>query len=222
MTQQAQHDTESVLTPEVRAMIGVEGEVIESWGFVDEEYLRRFTQAVMDPDPRYWDREFAEGTKFGGVIAPPIMVSYMVGRHRPEQEDPITRAFNENPESDGIGSVERPGALPPVPTHLVRVLNAGNELEIYKYPSIGDKGLFPEPLLGHPRALRARRAGIPHHQRRDQLHQPGRRPALHHAAVLNPPLAQLPRRGAQPCALGRGNQKSATGMTAGARLCAPT
>ncbi len=29
--------------------------------------------------------------------------------------------------------------MPPVPTHLVRVLNAGNELEIYKYPSIGDK-----------------------------------------------------------------------------------
>ncbi len=142
MTQQAQHDTESVLTPEVRAMIGVKGEVVESWGYVDEEYQRRFTQAVMDPDPRYWDREFAEGTRFGGVISPPIMVSYMVSRHRPEQEDPITRAFNDNPESDGIGSVERPGQLPPVPTHLVRVLNAGNELEIYKYPGIGDKIFF--------------------------------------------------------------------------------
>ena len=51
MTQQAQHDTESALTPEVRAMIGVEGEVVESWGYVDQEYLRRFTQAVMDPRP---------------------------------------------------------------------------------------------------------------------------------------------------------------------------
>ena len=30
----------------------------------------------------------------------------------------------------------------PVPTPLVRVLNAGNELEIYKYPSIGDKLFF--------------------------------------------------------------------------------
>ena len=48
MTQQ----TESALTPEVQAMIGVSGEVVESWGVVDAEYLRRFTQAVMDPDPR--------------------------------------------------------------------------------------------------------------------------------------------------------------------------
>ncbi len=142
MTQEAQHDTQSALTPEVRAMIGVAGDVVESWGSVDEEYLRRFTQAVMDPDPRYWDKEFAESTHFGGIIVPPIMVSYMTNRIRPDQEDPITRAFEENPNSDGIGSVERPGALPPVPTNLVRVLNAGNELEIYQYPNIGDKIYF--------------------------------------------------------------------------------
>ena len=135
-------ETQSVLTPEVKAMIGVSGEVVESWGDVNEEYLRRFTQALMDPDPRYWDQEFAKSTQYGDIITPPIMVSYMATRIRPDQDDPITRAFEEDPESDGIGRVERPGALPSVPTHLVRVLNAGNELEIYKYPSIGDKILF--------------------------------------------------------------------------------
>ena len=142
MTQESQQDTQSVLTPEVKAMIGVEGERIESWGTVDVEYLRRFTQAVMDPDPRYWDEEFAKSTHYGEVIVPPIMVSYMVGRIRPEQEDAITKAFEENPMSDGIGSVERPGALPPIPTHLVRTLNAGNEIEVYQYPSIGDTIYF--------------------------------------------------------------------------------
>ncbi len=135
-------ETQSALTPEVKAMIGVSGEVIEAWGVVDEEYLRRFTQAVMDPDPRYWDKEFARSTHYGEIIAPPIMVSYMTNRIRPDQEDPITRAFEENPMSDGIGRVSRPGSLPAVPTNLVRVLNAGNELEIYKYPSIGDKIYF--------------------------------------------------------------------------------
>ena len=138
MTQQ----TESALTPEVKAMIGVSGDVVESWGEVDKEYLRRFTQAVMDPDPRYYDEEFAKQSKYGEIITPPIMVSYMASRIPPEQEDAITRAFEENPVSDGIGSVVRPGELPPVPTNLVRVLNAGNELEIYKYPSIGDKVFF--------------------------------------------------------------------------------
>ena len=138
MTQQ----TQSALTPEVKAMIGVSGEIVEAWGVVNEEYLRRFTQALMDPDPRYWDQEFVKTTQYGEIITPPIMVSYMATRIRPDQDDPITRAFQEDPMSDGIGRVERPGALPPVPTRLVRVLNAGNELEIYKYPSIGDKIFF--------------------------------------------------------------------------------
>ena len=132
-------ETRSVLTPEVKAMIGVSGDVVAAWGEVNQEYLRRFTQALMDPDPRYWDQEFSRTTQYGDIITPPIMVSYMTYLIRPDQEDPITKAFQEDPMSDGIGSVERPGALPPVPTHLVRVLNAGNELEIYKYPSIGDK-----------------------------------------------------------------------------------
>ena len=135
-------ETQSAITPEVKAMIGVTGDVVESWGVVDAEYLRRFTQAVMDPDPRYWDEEFAKSTPYGEIITPPIMVSYMASRNPPNSEDPITRAFEEDPMSDGIGRVERLGSLPRGPTDLVRVLNAGNELEIYKYPSIGDKIFF--------------------------------------------------------------------------------
>ena len=132
----------TALTPEVAAMIGVEGEVVECWGVVDAEYLRRFTQAVMDPDPRYWDPDFANSTRYGEIITPPIMVSYMAGRLPPSrysEEDPITRAFQEDPQSDGIGGVALPGELPRIPTDLMRILNAGNELELYQYPSIGDK-----------------------------------------------------------------------------------
>ena len=62
MTQEAQQDVASVLTPEVKAMIGVEGELIESWGTADVEYLRRIPQAVMDPHPRYWAEDVAEPT----------------------------------------------------------------------------------------------------------------------------------------------------------------
>ena len=135
-------ETKTALTPEVKAMIGVAGDVVECWGVVDKEYLRRFTQAVMDPDPRYWDEEFARNTHYGEIIAPPIMVSYMPGRLSPSEGDPVTRAFQDNPHSDGIGGVSREGELPPLPTSLARILNAGNELEIYKYPSIGDKVYF--------------------------------------------------------------------------------
>jgi hypothetical protein len=136
--------TESALTPEVKAVIGVTAEKIEAslpWG-IEREGLRIFTQAIMDPDPRYWDDEFAKSTKFGGIITPPIYCTYLGRRTRPGSEDPVTRAFNENPNSDGIGGIrdtESEGQLPKVPTYLKRILNAGNEIELRQYPKLGDR-----------------------------------------------------------------------------------
>ena len=141
---QAPAQGESALTPAVKAVIGATAEKIEAslpWG-IEREGLRIFTQAIMDPDPRYWDDEFAKTTKFGHVITPPIYCTYLGRRTRPGADDPITRAFAENPESDGIGGVrgaESRGGLPPVPTHLKRILNAGNEIELRQYPKLGDR-----------------------------------------------------------------------------------
>ena len=72
------------LTEEVRAMIGVTGEQIEAsiWG-IEKEGLRRFTQAIMDPDPRYWDEEFAKTTRYGRDHRPSHL------RHLPEQGNPL-------------------------------------------------------------------------------------------------------------------------------------
>lgn len=135
---------ESVLTDAVKAVIGATGEKFEAsfaWG-IEREGLRIFTQAIMDPDPRYWDDEFAKTTKFGAIITPPIYCTYIGRRARPGSDDPVTRAFAENPNSDGIGGVRTPetrGGLPDVPTHLVRILNGGNEIELLQYPKLGDK-----------------------------------------------------------------------------------
>ena len=131
---------ETKLTDEVKAMIGVEGEFVEaSWWVVEKEGLRRFTQAVMDPDPRYWDEEFAKTTRYGEVVAPHIYATYLK-RTPPWDEDPVIRAFRENPVSDGIGGVrEGRGYLPNIPTDLVRILNAGNEIEILQFPTLGDR-----------------------------------------------------------------------------------
>ena len=141
---QSPSTSESALTPAVKAVIGATAEKIEAslpWG-VEREGLRIFTQAIMDPDPRYWDDEFAKTTKFGGIITPPIYCTYLGRRTRPGSEDPITRAFAENPNSDGIGGVrdnESRGGLPTIPTHLKRILNAGNEIELRQYPKLGDR-----------------------------------------------------------------------------------
>jgi acyl dehydratase len=141
---QAAVQSESALTAQVKAVIGATAEKIEAslpWG-IEREGLRIFTQAIMDPDPRYWDDEFAKSTKFGAVITPPIYCTYLGRRTRPGAEDPVTRAFAENPNSDGIGGVRTPesrGGLPDVPTHLKRILNAGNEIEVLQYPKLGDR-----------------------------------------------------------------------------------
>lgn len=136
-------EKKSALTDEIRAMIGVTGKKVEAslWG-IEREDLRRFTQAIMDPDPRYWDDAFAKTTKFGGIVTPPIYCTYLSRKTPPGADDPITRAFLENPESDGIGGVrdsDRQGGLPEVPTDLKRIMNAGNEIELYKYPTLGDR-----------------------------------------------------------------------------------
>ena len=141
---QSPSTSESALTPAVKAVIGATAEKIEAslpWG-IEREGLRIFTQAIMDPDPRYWDDEFAKTTKFGGIVTPPIYCTYLGRRTRPGSEDPITRAFAENPNSDGIGGVrdnESRGGLPTIPTHLKRILNAGNEIELRQYPKLGDR-----------------------------------------------------------------------------------
>lgn len=134
-------EDDTKLTNEVKAMIGVTGEKVECWNAIEKEGLRRFTQALMDPDPRYWDEEFAKSTKYGEIITPPIYCAYLQ-KTPPGGEDPVTRAFREDPQSDGLGNVKRPGDLPPIPTDLKRILNGGNEMELYKYPSLGDAVSF--------------------------------------------------------------------------------
>lgn len=131
---------ESYLTDEVKAMIGVESEKVEVslWG-IEGEGLRRFSQALMDPDPRFWDDDFARESRYGEIVTPAIFCSYL-NKTPPGADDPITRAFRENPVSDGIGGVRGGrGGLPNIPTPLVRVLNAGNSIEVRKYPKLGDR-----------------------------------------------------------------------------------
>jgi acyl dehydratase len=132
-----------VMTEQVRALIGRTAERVPAspaWG-IEREGLRLFCNAIMDPDPRYWDDDFARGTKFRGVVAPPIYCSYLARKTPAGADDPITRAFAEDPQSDGVGGVRErvPGELPPVPTALKRILNGGNEIELLQYPMLGDR-----------------------------------------------------------------------------------
>ena len=139
------------LTEEIKGLIGATGERVEVtlWG-IEKEGLRRFTQALMDPDPRYWDEEFARSTRYAELVTPGIYCTYL-GKTPPGTDDPISKAFRLNPVSDGIGGVReggRRGGLPSIHTELIRILNAGNEIEVLRYPRLGDR-VFSQAKLAN-------------------------------------------------------------------------
>ena len=57
------------VTDEVRKQIGMQSEarVVE----VERGAIRRFAEAIGDPDPLFHDEAAARKTRFGGMIAPP-------------------------------------------------------------------------------------------------------------------------------------------------------
>jgi len=73
-------------------------------------------------------------------VTPPIYCTYLSRKAPPGVDDPITRAFLANPNSDASVGVMEGGReqLPKIPTDLKRSLNAGNEIEVFKYPTLGD------------------------------------------------------------------------------------
>jgi hypothetical protein len=136
-------DPADPLTPEVRALIGLKAEKVLAcppWG-IEREGLRSFTNAIMDPDPRYWDEAFAETTRYGGIVTPPIYCCYIGYKTPAGMTDPLSKALRNNPNSDGGISLDNSdprGRLPPIPTPLKRMLNGGTDVEFYQYPKLGD------------------------------------------------------------------------------------
>ena len=59
----------SVITEEMRQHIGFEyGPTVYE---VDKRWVRTFAEAIEDPNPLFYDEEYAKKTRFGGIVAPP-------------------------------------------------------------------------------------------------------------------------------------------------------
>ena len=119
-------------------MIGVSSPDIQCWGSVDADLLRRFSQALMDSDPRYWDVEFAESTPPKGLSTPPLMAACLETRRPPGSRDSLAQDSLTS-DAGGAGSAPVFDGLPPLPTGLRRVARTGMGIEAYSYPSIGDR-----------------------------------------------------------------------------------
>ena len=125
------------ITPEIKALIGLEGDPQTSWEPVERSEVRRFAQAVMDDDPIFWNDAYVKNTRYGEVVAPPLFPLF-AHRRPPGSPDPLASAAMD-PDFDGFVGLLTTG-LPPVPLPMLpRLLNGGNEVEFYQLPALGDR-----------------------------------------------------------------------------------
>ena len=125
------------ITDEVRALIGLESEELVAPDVVERGSIRRMSQAIMDDDRVFWDDEYACASRFGGVVAPPLFPVHMFQR-APGAPDPLDKAEGD-PGYDGTKGASGLFALPEVPIPLKRLLNAGVEVEFFKYAVPGER-----------------------------------------------------------------------------------
>lgn len=124
------------ITGEVSALIGCTGPAVEAPDPLDRSTIRRFAQAIMDDDPLYWDEEYATASRFGRIMAPPLLPLHAI-RRPGGTPDPLDRAA-EDPNYDGAGDVLVRLGLPPIPVPQTRLLNGGNDVLVSSLAGVGD------------------------------------------------------------------------------------
>lgn len=125
----------SRITPEMKALIGVPGELQTAPHPLGADTLRRFVQAVMEPDPIHWDEDCARSRGLDGLVATPLQPMHLFVRAG-GTPDPFER-FMEEPDWDGMGGTASKG-LPKLNLPFKRILNGGNSCEFYQMAKIGD------------------------------------------------------------------------------------
>lgn len=111
---------ESLITPEIRAMVGQEV-VSHAPEEVSTSSIRRFAMAVGDANPLYVDEEYAKKSKYGGIIAPPVYLT----------------AVNHDAFAE-IGDDGRLKSRIKLPPPLNRLARGGNEFEFFQPARPGD------------------------------------------------------------------------------------
>ncbi len=106
---------ESLITPEIEAMVGTE-RIFEGREEIGRALIRRFALSVDSMNPLYQDEKFASKSRYRGIIAPPTMIfelNHSIGAEIGEDGTP-EEAF---------------GRLPPPFTTVIR---GGNEYEFHQ------------------------------------------------------------------------------------------
>jgi acyl dehydratase len=124
------------LTEEIRALIGRRTPLQRCCDVVEAGAVRRYAQAIMDPDPIYADRDYAARTRYATPVAPPLFPSAMLRLAFGEPDLIQQRA--EDPDFDGVVGSSSFG-LPPLPLVNSPIVNGGTEVEFRRYANHGEE-----------------------------------------------------------------------------------
>ena len=116
--------TESLITDELRAQIGVERETYV--GEITLLDIQRYALTVGDMNPLYFDEEYAKQTPYGGVIAPPNYLTAVITWGVGPEEGELSR--------DGLGLRRNEQAE----RNARRRMAGGQELEFHQPVRPGD------------------------------------------------------------------------------------
>ncbi|MBA4489590.1 MaoC family dehydratase N-terminal domain-containing protein [Paracoccus sp. S1E-3] len=123
----------SLMTEELKSYIGRETGRSAAVDTVETGAVRRYAQAIMDPDPAYMDNE---NVRFGGAAAPPLYPAFMF--RLPFGSPDYLTERGEDPDFDGLVTAVSSG-LPELPLPGFALLNGGAEIELFRYARHGEK-----------------------------------------------------------------------------------
>lgn len=120
--------------------VGLAGSPITAALPLEQDTLRRFVQAIMDDDTVYYDEPTAHASKYGAVCAPPLYPLHAFRRASGES-DPLD-VLIANPDADGAGDgADAYYGLEHIKVPFNRILNGGNEVEIYRCLQAGERAV---------------------------------------------------------------------------------
>jgi acyl dehydratase len=102
---------ESLITQELQALLGQEQE--PEHFEIEKGHIKRFTEAIGDPNPLFSDLDYARKSRFGNIVAPPTFIIDI------SMKKMANKLIAKKPPSTGF-------------------LNGGIEIEYYKPIKVGD------------------------------------------------------------------------------------
>jgi len=123
------------LTDDIKKYIGMETELQPACDPVERGAVRRYAQAIMDPDPIYMDERVAAGTRYARPVAPPLFPNAML--RLPFGERDLVQERASDPDFDGAVGSSTLG-LPPLPLVNSPLLNGGSEVELFRFAQHGE------------------------------------------------------------------------------------